>query len=100
MSFKNIKSEDVERTFYTERVDQALEKKYRDGFDSANQDEQNEETYPLGRFRRDVILCLLIQGRLISYSVFTQFMTSRRHHFFHINNVILYDSYISLIIIT
>ena len=76
MSFKNIKSEDVERTFYTERVDQALEKKYRDGFDSANQDEQNEETYPLGRFRRDVILCLLIQGRLISYLAFTQITTS------------------------
>ena len=56
----------------------SLEEQYRAGFrpnlnisqnnshvDNNSDFEQNEETYPLNRFKRDVVLCLLIQGFLL-----------------------------------
>ena len=56
----------------------SLEEQYRAGFrpnlnisqnnshvDNHSDFEQNEETYPLNRFKRDVVLCLLIQGFLL-----------------------------------
>ena len=65
LSFKRKKiPADREKSFHAQETDDnALEEKYRAGFSlESNNDEQNEETYPLERFRRDVILCLLIQG--------------------------------------
>ena len=67
-----------------------LEEQYRAGFrpnlalsqyidancsSGSSSDEQNEETYPLNRFKRDVVLCLLIQGK-ISLEIWFQYQCS------------------------
>jgi len=60
----------------SESSESSLESSYRSGFQRTRPDDETEETYPLTRFRRDIILCLLIQAFLfVAASLLLKFNT-------------------------
>ena len=61
----------------SESSESSLESSYRSGFQrTTDPDDETEETYPLTRFRRDIILCLLIQAFLfVAASLLLKFNT-------------------------